>query len=254
MRAKAGAEVLAVHDQETTASGRVPLIVTKTYGTGKVLFMGTDSAWRWREGVEDRYHYRFWGQVARWMAYQRQMAEGQSMRLFFSPDRPRVDDVVSLNANVLDGQGGPLNQGTVVVQAISPSGKTQTVRLEPGEKDAWGLFVGSLVAREPGTTRLIASCAETGASVQADLTVQGLNRERQGRLARFDVLEEIAAITQGKLVPVSEVSTLLDHLATLPEPEPTIHRTRIWSHPVWGGILIVLMGAFWVGRKMNGSV
>ena len=253
-RAKAGTEVLAVHDEEATASGRVPLIVTKTYGTGKVLFMGTDSAWRWREGVEDRYHYRFWGQVARWMAYQRQMAEGQSMRLFFSPDRPRVDDVVSLNANVLDGLGGPLSQGTVVVQAISPSGKTRTVRLEPGDKDAWGLFVGSLVPQEPGTHRLMASCTETGASVEADLTVQGLNRERQGRLARYDVLEEIAAITQGKLVPVSEVSSLLDHLATLPEPEPTIHRTRIWSHPVWGGILIVLMGVFWVGRKMIGAV
>jgi len=253
-RAKVGTEVLAVHDQEATASGRVPLIVTKTYGTGKVLFMGTDSAWRWREGVEDRYHYRFWGQVARWMAYQRQMADGQSMRLFFSPDRPRVDDVVSLNANVLDTLGGPLNQGTVVVQAISPSGKTQTIRLAPGEKDAWGLFVGSLVPEEPGTTRLMASCTETGASVEADLTVQGLNRERQGRLARLDVLEEIAAITQGKLVSVSEVSSLLDHLATLPEPEPTVHRTRIWSHPVWGAILIVLMGLFWVGRKMNGTV
>lgn len=253
-RAKAGAEVLAVHDAESTAFGRVPLIVTKTYGTGKVLFMGTDSAWRWREGVEDRYHYRFWGQVARWMAYQRQMAEGQSMRLFYSPDRPRVDDVVSLNANVLDGMGAPLNQGTVVVQAISSTGKTKTVRLEPGEKDAWGLFVGSLIPQEPGIHRLIASCAETGASVEADLTVQGLDRERQGRLARTDVLEEIAAITQGKLVPLSEVSSLLDHLATLPDPEPTVHRTRIWSHPVWGAILIVLMGLFWVGRKMNGTV
>ena len=253
-RAKAGAEILAVHDQEATASGRVPLIVTKTYGTGKVLFMGTDSAWRWREGVEDRYHYRFWGQVARWMAYQRQMAAGQSMRLFYSPDRPRVDDVVSLNANVLDGGGAPLNQGTVVVQGISPSGKTRTVRLEPGEQDAWGLFIGSWTPLEPGTHRLIASCAETGASVEADLTVQGLNRERQGRLARHDVLEEIAAITQGKFVTMSEVGSLMDQLATLPEPEPTVHRTRIWSHPVWGAVLIVLMGLFWVGRKMNGTV
>jgi len=253
-RAKAGSEVLAVHDEEATASGRIPLIVTKTYGTGKVLFMGTDSAWRWREGVEDRYHYRFWGQVARWMAYRRQMAQGQSMRLFFSPDRPRVDDVVSLNANVLDGLGGPLNEGSVVVQAISPSGKTKTVRLEPGEKDAWGLFVGSLAPKEPGTYRLIGSCAETGASVQADLSVQGLKRERQGRLARYDVLEEIAAITEGKLVPVSQVRSLLDHLATLPEPEPTIHRVRIWSHPLWGAVLIVLMGVFWVGRKMIGAV
>ena len=253
-RAKAGSEILAVHDQEATTSGRVPLIVTKTYGTGKVLFMGTDSAWRWREGVEDRYHYRFWGQVARWMAYQRQMAPGQTIRLFFSPDRPRVDDVVSLNANVLDSLGGPLNQGSVMVQAISPSGKTQTIRLQPGEEDTWGLFVGSFEPKEAGNYRLITSCAETGALVQADLSVQGLNRERKGRVARFDVLDEIAEITKGKLVPVSEVQNLLDHLATLPEPESTIHRIRLWAHPIWGGILIVLLGIFWIGRKMIGAV
>ncbi|MAV35030.1 MAG: hypothetical protein CMJ59_06185 [Planctomycetaceae bacterium] len=253
-RAKVGAEILAVHEQEATASGRVPLIVTKTYGTGKVLFMGIDSAWRWREGIEDRYHYRFWGQVARWMAYQRQMAEGQSMRLFFSPDRPRVDDVVTLNANVLDGLGGPLDQGSVVVQAISPSGKTQTIRLQPGEQDAWGLFVGSLVPKEPGNYRLVASSTETGSSVQTDLSVQGLNRERTGRLARFDVLDEIAQITEAKLVPITEVRSLLDHLATLPDPEPTIHRVRIWSHPLWAGILILLLGLFWTGRKMVGAM
>ena len=253
-RATPGSEVLAVHGQEATEAGRVPLIVTKTYGTGKVLFMGTDSAWKWREGVEDRYHYRFWGQVARWMAYQRQMADGQSMRLFYSPDRPRVDDIVSLNANVLSAAGGPLNEGTVVVQAISPSGKTQTVRLQSGEEDAWGLFTGSFTAKEPGNYRLVATCAETGASVQTDLSVQGLNRERQGRLARFDVLEEITSITDGRFVPVSGVQSLLDDLADLPDPEPTMHRTRIWSHPAWCVTLIVLMGVFWTGRKMSGAV
>jgi hypothetical protein len=253
-RAKVGTEILAVHDQETTESGRVPLIVTKTYGTGKVLFMGTDSAWRWREGVEDRYHYRFWGQVARWMAYQRQKAQGKSMRLFCSPDRPRVDDKVLMNANVLDALGGLLEEGTVVVQTISPTGKTQSIRLQPGEKDARGLFSGSFVPKEPGNYRLVASSAETGSSIQTDLSVQGLDRERQGRLARFDVLEEIAAITQGRMVPVSEVKSLLDHLASLPEPDPTMHRTRIWAHPIWGGLIILLMGIFWTGRKIIGVV
>ena len=253
-RAKVGSEILAVHEQQATPAGRVPLIVTKTYGTGKVLFMGTDSAWRWREGVEDRYHYRFWGQVARWMAYQRQMAAGQAMRLFFSPDRPRVDDVVTLNANVLDNLGGPLDQGTVVVQVISPSGKTQKIRLQPGDRDAWGLFVGSLIPKEPGNYRLVASSTETGESVQADLSVQGLQRERQGQLARFDVLDEIARITESRLVPVSEIRSLLDELATLPDPPPTLHRVRIWSHPLWAGLLILLLGLFWTGRKMVGSM
>ena len=253
-RAKVGTEVLAVHDQVATTSGRIPLIVTKTYGTGKVLLMGTDGAWRWREGVEDKYHYRFWGQVARWMAYRRQMAKGETMRLFYSPDRPSVDDVVTLNANVTDSLGGPLAEGSVIVQAISPSGVTQTIRLQPSEKDTWGLFAGSFTPQESGNYRLVASSAETGASVQTDLSVQGLNRERQGRLARFDVLDEIAKITKGKLVSVSEVQSLLNSLATLPEPEPIVHRIRIWSHPLWAGLLILLLGLFWIGRKMAGVV
>lgn len=253
-RAKAGSETLATHDHEITASGRVPLIVTRTYGTGKILFMGTDSAWRWREGIEDRYHYRFWGQVTRWMAYRRQMAQGQSIRLFFSPDNPRVGDVVSLNANVLDRVGGPLDQGTVMVQAISPSGKTETVRLQPGQEDAWGLFVGSFTPKEAGTYRLVVSCVETGASVQTDLSVQGLKRERKGRLARFDVLGEIASLTNGTLVSVSDVSLLLDDLAAMPEPEPIIQRARIWAHPLWAGFLILLLCLFWIGRKIVGTV
>ncbi|MDE0317961.1 MAG: hypothetical protein OXM61_24030 [Candidatus Poribacteria bacterium] len=253
-RAKAGTEILAVHDQAATVSGRVPLIVTKTYGTGKVLFMGTDSAWRWRHGVEDKYHYRFWSQVARWMAYRRQMAQGEAIRLFYSPDRPHVDDVLTLNANVMDNVGGPLDRGTVTVQAIAPSGKTETIRLQPGIEDALGLFVGTFVPKESGNYRLVATSSETGASVQTDLSVQGLNREQQGRLARFDVLEEIAKITNGKLVPIAEVGTLLDHLAALPEPEPIVKRTRIWSHPLWGGLIILLLGLFWVARKMAGTI
>lgn len=253
-RAKAGTETLAVHDEVTTASGRVPLIVTKTYGAGKVLFMGTDSAWRWRQGVEDKYHYRFWSQVARWMAYRRQMAQGESMRLFYSPDRPHVDDAVTLNANVNDPLGAPLDRGSVVVQAVSPSGKTQTIRLQPGEGDAIGLFTGAFTPKESGNYRLVASSSETGASIQTDLSVQGLNREQQGRLARFEVLDEIAKITEGKLVSVSEVRSLLDYLAALPEPEPTVHRTRIWAHPLWAGLLILLLGVFWVARKMTGAI
>ncbi len=253
-RAKAGTETLAVHNEVATISGRVPLIVSKTYGAGKVLFMGTDSAWRWRQGVEDKYHYRFWSQVARWMAYRRQMAQGESMRLFYSPDRPHVDDAVMLNANVNDPLGTPVDRGSVVVQAISPSGKTQTIHLQPGEGDAIGLFTGSFTPKESGNYQLVASSIETGASVQTDLSVQGLNREQQGRLARFEVLDEIAKITDGRLVSVSEVRSLLDDLAALPEPEPTVHRTRIWAHPLWAGLLILLLGVFWVARKMSGAI
>ena len=67
--------------------------------------MGTDAAWRWREGVEDKYHYRFWGQVARWMAYQRGIASGEKMRLFYSPDNP-LTEVSLADLKQIYGEGG----------------------------------------------------------------------------------------------------------------------------------------------------
>jgi hypothetical protein len=251
-RAKIGSQVLATHDSESSAYGRVPLIATRTVGTGKVLFMGSDGAWRWRKGVEDLYHYRFWGQVVRWMAYQRNMSQGESMRLFYSPDRPEAGNVLTLNANIMSNAGDPLRGGTVVVQTMSPSGQTDSVRLAAAGEDSWGLFTGSFTPTEGGQYKLITTCAETGGRLETLISVQGQERELIGQPARNDVLKEIAQVTRGELATVSEIQTLVDRIAAMPEPEPIIRRFRLWSHPAWGGMIVVLLGVFWTGRKLAG--
>ncbi len=255
LRAKVGTQVLAVHSSESNAEGRIPLLVTKTFGAGKVLFMGTDGAWRWREGVEDKYHYRFWGQVARWMAYQRNMAGGESMRLFYSPDRPRTGQTLSLNANVMAIDGEPLQSGNVNLQIIAPSGDTQTIKLAPQTEDGqWGLFAGFFVPVEPGEHQATLNCQETGTSLTATISVQGLQRERLGRPANVGSLQEIAAITHGKMVNTDQLSEVISAIGELPEPEPQIRRIRIWAHPAWAGTIIGLLGLFWVGRKLVGVI
>lgn len=254
IRARAGSEVLATHSSETNRFGRIPLIVTKTYGTGKILFMGTDGAWRWRKGVEDKYHYRFWGQVARWMAYQRNMASDELMRLFFSPDRPRTGDTLTLNANVMSVGGEPLQSATVIVQITTPSGKIENVRLQPGGAEQWGLFTGSYAPSEPGEHRLAMTCAENGGNLNTTLTVQGTAVELIGRPARRDVMEEIARITRGEVLATPDPALIRGRLAALPEPTPLERRLRLWSHPAWVGTIILLLGTFWIGRKMAGSV
>ncbi len=254
LRAKLGSETLAVHDQETNASGRIPLIVTKTFGAGKCLFMGADSAWRWREGVEDRYHYRFWGQVARWMAYQRQKSSGSSMRLFTSPDLPEVNEKVQLKANVLDPLGAFLEEDDVVVEAISPSGSVQSIRLQPGTGDAAGMFSGVLIPKEPGMYQLSATSETTGSQLELDLRVQGKSLEAIGRVARLNVLEEITSMTGGSTTSLNEINRLVQELGNIPEPDPIVHRTRLWANPYWGGMLVFLLGMFWTFRKIVGEV
>ncbi len=251
-RAKIGTEILAIHSNESTSFGRVPLIATRTAGTGKVLFMGTDGAWRWRKGVEDLYHYRFWGQVVRWMAYQRNMSQGESMRLFYSPDRPEAGNVLTLNANVMTTAGEPLREGTVVVQTVAPSGQTDSVRLAPASDDSWGLFTGTFTPKEGGTYQFITTCSETGSRLETAIPVKGQEKEQIGQPARIDILKEVAEVTRGELTSIDKMQELVDRIAALPEPEPVIRRFRIWSHPLWGGAIILLLGIFWTGRKFAG--
>lgn len=253
-RARAGAEVLATHSSESNRYGRIPLIVTRTYGAGKVLYMATDGAWRWRKGVEDKYHYRFWGQVARWMAYQRHMASGNLVRLFYSPDRPRAGGTLTLNANAMSPGGEPLAEAAVVARITAPSGRVESLRLRSGGEEQRGLFTAAFTPEEGGDHLVELSCAENGASMETAIAVQGEEREKVGQPARYEVLREISRISQGALVEGADLEAALARITALPEPRPEERRLRIWAHPLWIGFLVLLLGIFWVGRKMAGAV
>jgi hypothetical protein len=228
-------------------------MVTKAAGSGKVLFMGIDSAWRWRRGVEDLYHYRFWGQVARWMSYQRNMAAGQRVRLFYTPERPEPGASVTLNANAFDVNGAPLKEGAVSVDITSPDGKTQRIELQKNESE-WGSYAGRFKVDLPGAWKLRATVF--GASelpTETTILAQGVDIEKTGQPARPDVLEEIAKVSRARSILPEQLAELIGEIDALPEPRPLENRIPLWSHWATLVLLVILFGAFWVGRKLNGA-
>jgi hypothetical protein len=252
-KAKGGAEVLAVHGTRRTSFGPTPIIVTSTAGTGKVLYMGIDSAWRWRRGVEDKYHYRFWGQVARWMSYQRNMAAGKRIRLFFAPERPAPGDVVTLNANAFDEQGAPLADGRITVDAERPDGTTRQIVLNKDE-EAWGSFSGQLRITQPGEWQLTAAIADRDAEpVSTRLMAQSIELEKVGQPNRPEVLREMAEIARGRLLQPEQLGELAREIIALPEPRPIENRLPLWSQWQTVAAVVMLLAAFWTGRKLNGT-
>ena len=253
LRAKAGSEVLCVHKDASNESGRLPLLVTRTYGAGKVLFMGTDGAWRWRKGVEDKYHYRFWGQVVRWMAYQRNMAKGETMRLYYAPDQPKMNQTLALHANVMDRGGEPLAQGDVSARIVAPSGKAEVVQLTSAG-DEWGVFTGRFAAEEPGTHAVTLSCKQTGATLETTFFVQGVAAERAGRPARpdDDGGDRAGDAREGRRGRQARRRPAFPgRAAGVP---PSVVRVPLWSNPAVAGVIVALLGGFWVGRKLIGLV
>jgi len=253
LRAKAGTEVLAVHSNRRGTYGPTPLMVTKAAGSGKVFFMGIDSAWRWRRGVEDLYHYRFWGQVARWMSYQRNMAAGQRVRMFFTPERPQPGATVTLNANAFDANGAPLKEGVVSVDITSPDGTVRRTELEKNDSE-WGAYSGRFKIDLPGEWKLRAlTAAAPDLPTETSIIAQGIDIEKIGQPARPDVLEEISRVSRGRSILPEQLAELVGEIDALPEPRPLENRIPLWSHWATVMVLVVLLGLFWTGRKLNGA-
>jgi hypothetical protein len=253
LKAKPGTETLCVHQETSNQFGRLPLLVTRTFGGGKVLFMGTDGAWRWRKGVEDLYHYRFWGQVVRWMAYRRSMTSGENMHLYQTPERPRVRQTVTVNANVMESSGEPLSKGDVTLRIVSPAGRIETIRMD-SEGEEWGAFSGRFTPNEPGMHALTLFCKQTGDTLETKLLIQGASLEQIGKPARPEVLEEIARVTRGQVLTIDRLDDVVQWLSAMPDPPPSVRRIALWSHPAMVGFFIVLLALFWVARKGVGLI
>lgn len=253
IKAKGGTEVLAVHGNRRGEYGPIPLLVTKPAGSGKILFMGIDSAWRWRRGVEDLYHYRFWGQVARWMSYQRNMAAGQRIRLFFNPERPEPGSMVSLSANAFTPNGAPLEDGKVTVDLTSPDGRNQRIDLEK-INGAWGTFSGRFKVDHPGTWKLRTAIVNAeDQPLETTLIVQGTEIEKTGQPARPEVLEEMAKVANGRTIQPHQLADLVREISALPEPRPIQTRIALGTNWITFTGLVTLLTIFWIGRKLSGS-
>lgn len=253
VRARAGSKTLAVHATETNRFGRLPLIVTRSYGAGRVLLMATDGAWRWRMGVEDKYHYRFWGQVVRWMAYRRTMAEGETMRVYYAPDQPRVGRTLAINANVMSRTGEPLDRGEVVARIVAPSGRAETLGLR-STGEAWGAFAGQFLPRESGEHAVTIASRTTNDQLETSIAVRDAERETIGRPARPEVLAEIARVSGGAVVSPGEFSRLDELLGDRAARPTLVRRIQWWRRPETVFAVVLLLGLFWSGRKAAGLV
>ncbi len=252
-KSRPGSEVLAVHSELRNQFGRIPLLAIRDAGRGKVLFMGTDSAWRWRRGVEDKFHYRFWSQIARWMAHKRHLAEKEGIRLSYTPETPKVGDRVFLQSTVLDEAGFPLENGEVNGAIISPSGQDEQIELTEVE-GGWGVYSAELLPQEGGQFEITIEAPEHDRKLETKLTVSLPNREKQGRPVNRTVLAEIASITGGESVNTDSLDEVIKRISVLPEPKPTQIRTRLWSHPGWGSAILLLLLFYWIGRKLVGLI
>ncbi len=109
----------------------VPLVVTRRYGAGAVLYVGTDELWRWRYNVGDRYHQKFWVQMTNWAAEQPFSVQGKNVSI--AADQMVYDPGgrACIRVRVRDDEGKPLGAGDFVALLYRNGQLHSEVELEP---------------------------------------------------------------------------------------------------------------------------
>jgi hypothetical protein len=258
-----GSQILAIHSTKRNQYGFLPLLVTAQTGNGHVLFMGTDSAWRWRRGVEDRYHYAFWGQVVRWMGHKRKLATGRGMRLILTPERPRLKASVKLEAIIGDwgGVGGKERvigdvtrpDGTVLrgieFRAVEGSFGTYTADLKLERAGDYAVHVYT-----PDQVKVTDGRREYMREVKKVIHVEDEVIEIVGRPIKHAVLTQLARDTRGDTHAVMDLTPFLQRITERSRYTPEVEIYELWAEPWWGGLILLLLAVYWTLRKVIGLV
>ncbi|MBI3724453.1 hypothetical protein HY251_10940, partial [bacterium] len=129
LKVKPRAHVLAEHPTERNQDGNFPIFAWQDYKSGTVFWSAVDETWRWRAGVGDKFMYRFWGQVLRFLAHGRFQ---RSKRFTVTTDKSKynVGEDVQIQAVVHDRRSGPATEKTQEVVIERPDAQTEKLELK----------------------------------------------------------------------------------------------------------------------------
>lgn len=247
---KTGSRVLAVHAERGLGLQNLPLIVSAIRGSGKVLYMGTDSVWKWRKGVEDLYHYRFWGQVVRWMSYQRNFAKSEQGSLSFSNENPIVNDALGFELNAFDKVGEPLNLPSISAKLISPEGKIRFIQFK--KQKEWGKYAAQAYPDDAGKWAIELPIEET--ILRKEFTVSSKESEEVGAPANKSIMDDLVEISGGKAVSAESFLADLEAIANEPVQQKVSQRMPLAQHWITVLVIFLLLFTHWAMRRGKGYV
>jgi hypothetical protein len=269
-RAKPGATVLA-STTDVKNDDEEAVIAEQPYGLGKVLWVGTDGTWRWRQWVGDAYHHRFWGQIVRWAATGKLTAGNRSVR--FGSLRPQVaeGDGARLQARITESVAGAgpdllvvarifkksaarksdlsLNDAIAVVPLRAVDGQPRTF-----EGQAPPLPLGSYFIRLD-VPQLASALGLDGPGPIPEAALEISPRDTPERIelaARRDLLDRLATVTGGRVLAEHEFKELPNLLRARTIQVVRHEETTLWDRPGFLVVFFSLLTFEWILRKRAG--
>ncbi|HEX5446307.1 MAG TPA: hypothetical protein VFW87_20940, partial [Pirellulales bacterium] len=241
-RAAPAATVLAYNPGVEGRYGKLPLIAYHYAGEGKVLFIGTDSTWLWRQNVGDRFFYKFWGQAIRFVARRDEGAKKKSW-VEVHPARTSPGEPVEIELFAYRADGAPRTESKLSLRlehdssSSSPgSGQGSVEMLELlADQGTVGRYTAKYVPAEKGSCRVVYDPGEGQESIDARLHVRPSAEEMRRPNIDVEALRQLGALTRA-----NELTTIGSQLAAQPRTTRLNREASIWDNWLLLSVLVFL--------------
>lgn len=249
-----GARALLVHPHRLAGAGKLPVLAVHRVGGGKVMFCGIDETWRWRKSSGDKYHYRFWAQVVRWMV-KKHFSEGDPhARLSIDRSECDVGESVEIEAYCLGPDGFPLEGASVWLKVEDLEGESQRLAMDPAP-GGWGIYRTQFMPKVPGKYRMkpiVSTYGREPLSSAVSLEVTQVNLEKNFLAQDLSVLTAVAQASGGRYLRVSEANLLPSLLAAKVERRNLSAEYSPCQHWAYYLVLALIFAVIWLIRKRSG--
>ena len=244
-RASPAATVLAINPGVEGRYGKLPLAAHHFAGQGKVLFLGVDSTFLWRENAGDRFFYKFWGQAIRFVARRNDDDLKKKSWLEVRPMRARPGETAEIELMAYDADGSPRTEGALSL-AVERGGDDTSLEMT-ADKLVPGRYLGQFTPQSVGDFRFVFEPGESLDAVAAPLTVSPSTAELRRPNVNASALAQL-----GKLVKLDQLGTIGEQLAGEPKLVSLHSEASIWDN--WLMLcLLALIYSFDVGlRRLAG--
>ncbi len=262
LQLKPGAEVLL---EGVGPSNTVyPLFIFQRFGQGRVNYLATDETWRWRYGVADLYHQRFWNQIAEWSMRPPFIVRGEQVAIDAGKRLVNVGDEVLVRAQVLNEEGTPSPLASIPVNIFHDGRLLSTISLASVEKSE-GFYEGSFTAgawngesneNEEGEYTIQfhpSGLPEEAKYIGTSIWLAG-ERSREMDALRQDKerLQKLASLSGGEYLVLSDAHQLIKKLEGKVKGKLASISIPLWQSPWWFGLVIALLCVEWWVRKRVG--
>ena len=247
---KQGATVLAT--LSNSEGDDYPLISWQRYGTGKCMVMGTDNLWRLRYKTADKYHWRVWSQSIQFLTLSRLMGEHKRIRIETDRVSYPVGAQVRVYASVFDESYDPVTQASydVYVKPIDDDSNDQALRvtLRPNPSNP-GQYEGYFSPDKVTRYSLKPPSEDESYANSIEFQVAEINTEVAHPESQLDRLDNIAALSGGERLSMTQINELLSLVDKDPEIVTVEGSRSIWDHWLVMLSIIGLVGVEWMMRR-----